>query len=346
MKYAFHIGIDISKKTLDFTVLRKGEWLLHSTLENSAVAIRKWLKEVMTLYRAGGKRSIFCMEHTGPYTDILLDVLTKRKSHIWLESSLQIKRSLGIQRGKNDKIDSRRIAEYANSFEKKIKLWQPPRKELVELRMLRVMRQRLKFALLEMQAPWKEIALPSQRKIAQSIYQNCTVSLSALSDDFKKTDLKIMDVIKSDQHLYSLFKAVTSVVGIGKTIAVELLIVTNEFKSFTSAKKFACYCAIAPFEYTSGTSVRTKAKVSKIGDRDMKSLLHLASLAAIKQEGEIRDYYKRKILTGKSKMSVINAVRNKIIHRVFACVQQNTLYDRKGKPSQREASELIYDAKN
>ena len=84
-----------------------------------------------------------------------------------------------------------------------------------------------------------------------------------------------------------------------------------------------------PFEHSSGTSVRGKARVSHMANKKVKTTLHMAALSAIKMEGDIRDYYLRKVEEGKHKMSVINAVRNKIVKRVFACVRENRMFEKK-----------------
>ena len=110
--------------------------------------------------------------------------------------------------------------------------------------------------------------------------------------------------------------------------AVNLITTTNEFLSITEAKKYACYSGVAPFEHSSGSSVRGKTKVSHMANKKTKTLLHLAALSAIQVKGEIKEYYKRKVEQGKNKMSVLNAVRNKIIQRVFACVKKDRFFEK------------------
>ena len=94
------------------------------------------------------------------------------------------------------------------------------------------------------------------------------------------------------------------------------------------AKKFACYVGVAPFEHTSGTSVRGKTKVSKMANMTLKKLLHMAAMSAIQCNEELKVFYQRKVAEGKNKMSVINAVRNKLISRVFACIKHRRRYQK------------------
>jgi transposase len=139
---------------------------------------------------------------------------------------------------------------------------------------------------------------------------------------------KIKTLIKEDDSLKHLFSLVTSVDGVGEVVFCEMVIATNEFKLFNCPRKFACYSGVAPFEHTSGTSIRGGTRVSHLANKQMKKLLHMAALSVVSGKGEMAQYYHRKVEQGKNKMLVLNAVRNKIIHRVFACVRDNRKYEK------------------
>ncbi|RYE40450.1 MAG: IS110 family transposase, partial [Sphingobacteriales bacterium] len=135
--------------------------------------------------------------------------------------------------------------------------------------------------------------------------------------------------VRSDERLYQLFQWLTSVEGVGKVLALEMILATNEFISFTSPKKFACHCGVAPFKYVSGTSLNSKARVSKKANARMKRLLHMAAIASVRiKQGELKAYYERRVKEGKNKMSVLNVIRNKIIRRAFACVREQRAYQK------------------
>ncbi len=103
---------------------------------------------------------------------------------------------------------------------------------------------------------------------------------------------------------------------------------TDNFNKIKTYRKGACYAGIAPFEYSSGTSIRGKTKVSKMGNKYIKKLLHTCTLSILKQKkGDLYAYFKRKIEEGKHTMSVLNALRNKLLNRVFACVNNGVKYD-------------------
>lgn len=326
MEYKHYIGVDISKQTIDLTLLKDGDFLIHEKINNNKVEIRQLLKRIMSEHKARVNKTIFCVENTGTYTTPLLNELIRRKIPLWLESPLQIKLTLGLQRGKNDKLDSLRIAQYAYTYRKKSRVWVQPREIIEHLKQLRSLRERLLVARKQLKTETKEISGYINKKISSSVLFHCEASLSAIDKDILQVEQTIKDVIGADERLNQLFKWVTSVVGVGNVLATEILIATNEFKNFTNPKKFACHCGIVPFAYTSGTSLQGKARVSKRANNRMKPLLHMVSMVVIRNNGDYKTYYDRRVALGLSKMSVLNVIRNKIVHRVFACVRDERFY--------------------
>jgi len=122
----------------------------------------------------------------------------------------------------------------------------------------------------------------------------------------------------------SLLKTVD---GLGNQVAVQTIIATQGFSNFNNHRQFACHVGVAPFEYRSGSSIRSARRVSKKAYRKLKSLIHMAALSAIQKTGEFREYYLRKTEEGKNKMTVINAVRAKIIARIFAVIKKDSKYE-------------------
>ncbi len=104
------------------------------------------------------------------------------------------------------------------------------------------------------------------------------------------------------------------------------IIYTRNFTSITNSKAFASYCGVAPFEHSSGSSIRGRTSVSHHGNKKLKALLNNGAWQAVRFDHEIRGYYDRKVADGKHKLSVVNAVKNKMISRVFAVVKRGTPY--------------------
>src|ERR1700741_2532414 len=323
MEFTYFIGTDVSKNELDFAVMQGKTLLFHKEIANNPPDILAFLKELNKLPGFTFKSAIFCMEHTGIYNNHLLTCLHKRKGNICLEAASQIKNSLGNIRGKNDKIDAIRIAEYAYKNREELSLWQPKREVIDQLAAFSATRSRLIEAQKSLKTPLKETGNFIKKKIAKQNERVCSKTLAAIKGDLERVEKAIDIIIAGDRELKRLFGLVTSVSGIGKVTATMIIISTNEFKDIKDPKKFACHAGVAPFTKESGL-FKGKARVSHMANKKLKTLLHLAALIAIQCNEELKLYYQRKVFKeNKNKMSAINAIRNKLILRVFACVNQN-----------------------
>jgi transposase len=298
----------ISKDTLDFAVVLANKVLFHQQVSNDKKGITLFLKELRKQTKANLTDCLFCLEFTGIYNNPLLNALY-RKTSIWVERAAHIKDSLGLCRGKTDKLDSKRIALFAYKNREDARLWAPPRQVISQLDRLTAQRARLTKAIKLLKTPLTNTAGFISKEDRKANSQACDHSLKALKADLKSTDKSIAAVIESDPELTHLFERVTSIKGISQTTAVEVIITTNEFKSITDPKKYACYAGVVPFEYSSGQR-KGKPKVSQMANKKVKSLLHLAALSAIQHCQELKAYYDRKVLEGKNKIRTADAARD------------------------------------
>ena len=326
MEFTYFVGVDVSKNELDLAVYNDKKLLYHKEIANNQEEISQFIKKLKKLEGFDLSNAIFCMEHTGIYNNPLLMYLHKKKGNIWLEAASQIKSSLGNIRGKSDKMDAIRIGEYAFKNKEDARLWKPKREEINKLANLTTLRSRLITMKKMLTTPLKELKGFVEKSSVTQSKKLCQRSLNSIEADIGKVEKNISEIIRKDQELSRLFGLITSVQGIGKETAVQMIITTNEFKNINDPKKFACYSGVVPFTKESGL-FKGKARVSHMANKKMKTLLHMAALVAIVYNNDLKAYYGRKVEEGKNKMTVINAVRNKlIIHRVFACVHQNRKY--------------------
>lgn len=322
------IGIDVGKQSLEVSVCNAENEVFHCTMENTPIGIRKGFKE---LAKTSGTKPTTCcviMEYTGIYTFHLINYLTETGIEFFVAPAIEVKRSSGLTRGKSDKADSYRLAQFAFQKYSSLKPFAPVRKVISELSVLVSLRSRLLKSKKALETALKESSGFMEKPLVKDLSSLQKSTINALSKDQKKVDKRIAELIDQDEHLSKMMKQITSVDGIGKVTAVQMIITTNEFKNIRDPKKFACYAGVAPFEHTSGTSIRGKTRVSHLANKTMKSLLHMAALSSIKMNGELKDYFLRKVNEGKNKMSVLNAVRNKLILRIFAVVNQNKIYQK------------------
>lgn len=290
-------------------------------------AVQDVLLQLKGDFNLDKRNTFFCAENMGIFANNLLAVVKKKKLSICIESPLRIKLSMGIQRGKNDRLDAVKIAKYALTFFKQLKVWQPPRLIILQLKYLFAVRRRLIKVKVVLANPSKTETYYLPLKTRKSNQLLCFDSRKAIEKDITNVEHQMLKLIKTDPRLEQLFLILTSIPRIGSMIALNMILATNEFLGITTPKEFASYCGIAPFEWASGSSLKGKTRVSHIANKDLKVMLHLAAMGAITCKGSILEkYYSKKVSEGKNKMSVLNAIRNKLVHVMYACVRKNECY--------------------
>jgi len=327
MQIKHFIGVDVSKDTLDLSVVMEGKNLQHYRIKNSLQVIRSTVKKIMRDLRATVEDTIFCMEYTGMYNLPMVKWLHSQNGKIWLESGVHIRKTLGLVRGKNDSVDSLRIAMYAYTNRQKVKLWKAPRKVIERIAALLSQRARMVKAKKQLSTANLEQRKFLDKGIMMNLNKYTNKTVVVIQKQIDAIEKEISGLISEDEKLNHMYQLITSVNGIGFVTASYILVTTNEFINISDPKKYACYSGVVPFEHTSGTSIRGKNRVSQMANKKIKTLLHMAALTAIKMKGEIQDYYLRKVKEGKNKMSILNAIRNKLVLRIFACITQNRVYE-------------------
>ncbi|MBA2498514.1 MAG: IS110 family transposase [Chitinophagaceae bacterium] len=322
------VGIDISKKTFDAALIPGGNTagMKHQAFTQNAAGFADFL-DWLNYYKIAHEEVLICMEHTGLYTYVLIDFLIATGLNLWVEMPLRIKKSMGLQRGGDDKAAAIQIALYAYRYKDQVLLWKPEQAIVLELRQLSAQRDRLKLSLNQLVVPLQEIAECSHDAgiIKMQVKLQAPV-IKAIEKSIASIETKIDNLIAADPATQATINRVSSIKGVGKQTAIHVFIYTKGFTTFSSGKQLASYCGVVPFTKSSGTSVRYKTQVSPFANKHLKKLLHLCAMAAIQHNDELNQYYSRKIAEGKNKMSVINAVRNKLVQRIFAVVRDGRNY--------------------
>lgn len=326
MNFCATLGVDVSKEWLDLCLIKDGAKVWQGQIDNCKTDIRATLTSLRKSFDVTLSQMLVVMESTGVYGNLLLEVLWAKKVPTWVEHASHIKSSSGMTRGKNDAIDAERIAIYGVRFQDKARLWTPPRDVIRKLSVMASLRSRLIRAKTMLTLPMKELNSFSKPEMACLVSENSTPVIEQINERIKNIDKQIQQIIEQDAQVSRKVDQITSVKGVGMVTAVALMIETNEFTKYENAKKLACAAGVAPFEYSSGL-YKGKRHVSPRANKRIKTLLHQCARSAIAVPGELSDYYCRKVAEGKHKMSVLNAVRNKILHRIFALVRDDTMYD-------------------
>jgi len=328
METVYFLGIDMAKKTFDAALTTDGNTMYHQQVENQPKGIKAFFLALQKKFSFSFEQLVVCVEHTGIYCLPLLDYLVKTGIRVAVEPPLQIKHSQGMTRGKTDKIDAARIAQYAVKNLRSLRFWKPQRKEIQNLQVLLTTRERLIKIKVQLQTPIAECSEYLDKDLRKQIEKNCKSSLRAILQDLLKIEKSIAALISKDERIREQVRLATSVPGVGKITALSMLIASGEYERISDHKKFACYSGVAPFQHTSGTTIRGKTRVSPLANMTIKRLLHLAAMSGIQCSQELKVYYQRKVSEGKNKMSVINAVRNKLISRVFVCIKNKHMYEK------------------
>jgi transposase len=322
------IGIDVSKETLDIALVKNNDKSnIYSSKVTNNVAGFKKMKHWLKTEKISLAQTIFCIEHTGMYSKPLGRFILSQQGNLCMEMSLKIIRSMGVQRGKNDKIDAIRIALYAQRCQDELKLYEPPRPIVERLKTLLQLRKRLINSRNSLQVPCNELTAIDEQA-GKEATRLIGPSVNALDKNIAIINVQIDELIASDEQLTHAFEIGTSVPGIAKITLAYVVCFTNEFKNYSEGKKLACYCGVVPFEYTSGKSIKGKPHVHNMANKTLKKLLYMGAIAAITYYDEFKQYYKRKLQEGKPKMLVLNNVKNKMVLRLAAVIKNDKPYQR------------------
>lgn len=316
------LGIDISKQTFDVHLHVCNVHKIFKNNHGGFKELESWLQSHDVCFEG----LIICFEHTGLYAYEIAEYLSEKGYDFVRESALQIKRSIGITRGKNDRVDAKRIAEYAFLRKSDLEYTKLPQLEIIQLQKLLTLRESFVKQRQQLKVVYKESLRVLDRKKFDEYFCSQERIVAELTAEIKHLERSINTLIQRTQQLKYQYELITSVKGVGLIVASNILVTTACFSRFKDPKKYACYCGVAPFEYSSGTSINYRTKVNPMANKPLKALLNLAARSAITSDPELKLYYARKVAEGKNKMSVLNAVRNKLIHRVFAVVKRGTPY--------------------
>lgn len=322
---AFYIGIDVSKLTLDISCLTTTGIHSYQRFHNTKAGFQQLSRWLLSLEGFCYSTALFCLEHTGVYTRQVVDFLLLNGGKVWLESSLHLKRSMGLVRGKNDKVDSLRIARYALVNSSEAKLVSPSNGTLQLLKDLLAGRKRIDKSIQSIKVSVQELGRVDKAAGKELALLNAA-ALEGLLKSKRAIEKRMQELISGDEELNRIFHLVISIKGVGPVLATELLIYTHQFTRMATPKQLACYCGVAPFAHTSGTSIRGKAGTSNFANMQLKCTLHLAAMSSSRYVPDIKEYFQRKVAEGKSKMCVLNAIRNKLLHRILAVVKRGTPY--------------------
>jgi len=323
MKINETAGIDVGKMKNEIRIHTSQKY---KSFDNTVKGITSMVKWTISKSNYRKEEILFAFEHTGIYSQQLSVYLTENGYNYVMLPGLEIRRSMGITRGKDDKVDAKKIALYAYRRKDELEPYKLPEKNVVEIKKMLHLREKLVKQRSGYKATLGEYKSFLKRKENSMLFSVHEKMIKELTKQIDKIDNSLMDIVNKDEKLKKLYKLITSIKGIGAQTALFMIAYTGGFTRFETWRKFASYCGIAPFPNTSGTSLRGRTKVSNLANKKIKSLLDLCAKSSIQWNSEMKVYYEKRIAEGKSKMGTINIIRNKLLSRIFATVKRGTPY--------------------
>ena len=325
----FYLGIDVSKPYFDAALMavidHVKQPVITERFENSATGIKSFHKHLKKHQVSFDQHTILVIENTGVYHRLIWSFCSDHHLPIYIGNASHIKWSFGLVRGKNDVIDSKRLCSYAYKHADEIVATQALNPIFMKLKDLMTARSNLVKQQVSIVKYLKELKLFNDKNVQKIMEQSHKAALKGLKISIEKVETEINKII-SDASIKTNYELIKSVPGIGHFTALYILCCTNNFAGRISGKQLACYAGVVPFENTSGISIRGRNKVHKMANKELKKMLHLCALSAIKYYPEFREYFDRKKKEGKQAMSVLNAIRNKLVLRVVSVINQQRPY--------------------
>ena len=321
-----YIGIDISKQTFDaYSISSKQKENLLKEDNN-----KKGFKKLIKTY---GSEGVYVMEATGPYYLQLATFLYEEGVKVSVVNPLVIKRfsQMRLLRAKTDKKDAQTICKYA--MNNSIELWKPSPVEIMEMQQILTALELLNK---QHSAVSNQLSsFISSGNIDKQVKETLSTTLSYIKLEKKKLNQRLNQIV--DENYPGTRKLLESIPGIGPKAAATLIAITDNFTKFVHYKQLIAYVGLSPRTYTSGTSVKGKGHICKMGKSQVRKQMYISSWSAKFHNKACTEFYDRLIKKGKPERVVKVAIANKLLKQAFAIVTNKTMYNENFKSQLRYA---------
>jgi len=309
-----YIGIDVSKDSFVAAYPAQSGYTT-KTFKNTTGGAREFIKSL----------PIGChcvMEATGNYSMLLLYLLQMANITVSMENPQKIKhfaRAM-LSTTKTDDIDAKLIAMYGEKMEPTP--YKIPSECIMMLKQKRTLLRQLK----------KQLTMMLNLQHSMSVLPKQDPTTKAATEQtikfFRKKIAMLEDEIThlSNKEFKRQMELLTSIKGIGKTLASALIVATGGFAYFSNAKQISRFLGLCPTYQQSGTSVNFKGHINRNGDTYLRSQLYIAAVSSIKFNAACKETFERLKARGKSGKVAVIAVANKLIRQAFAVVTNNRPY--------------------
>lgn len=310
-----YCGVDVSSDVLDLCYQDGSGDKHHLQVFNNKKGFQQLLKSC-------GKDLHYVMESTGVYHMQFMFYLHENGCVYSVVNALQIRRyiQMHLERNKSDKKDAKRICEYG--IERHPQPSEMPDSAYFECRAIN---NAIQDFTKEITRISNQIhALKRSGVAAQEVIKCYEKMVKKMRQEKEKLEVHLSEKLKAWQP--ELLAQVSSVKGIGRRAAAELIIYTKSFKGMENYKQLISYSGLSPVEYSSGSSIRGRTKICKQGGKQIRHILYMCALNAKQTNRACRELFDRLVASGKNKKSAVIAVCNKLLKQVFGCVKNGKMY--------------------
>lgn len=264
------------------------------------------------------------MEATGVYHTQLAEFLYDKGVFVSVVNPLVVKRyiQMNLRRIKTDKADAEMITKYAQSVS--LTTYKPAP---IYVKECRILTENIDLLIKSrtMLKNWIHALNHKSEKSRSILISPLKRAIKDLNKQIQKLEAELLRLVQGAEA--DLLTRLQSIPGIGKSTALFLIVLSEGFKKFESAKQFTCYVGLSPVEKKSGSSVRGRSSISKQGNGKLRNLLFMCSFNACKSNAACKALYDRIVAKGKSKKLALIAVANKLLKQAFAITRSGLIYD-------------------
>lgn len=315
METAYYVGIDISKRFFDVALPGKDKYH-HLQLDNRQQGFEQLLSQLK------GAHAVCVMEASGPYYLSLATFLHSKGVGVAVVNPLVVRRfcQMRLTRAKTDKKDAVMIAQYGRAEQPG--LWEPEPRHITELKQLQTVAEGLGKTLHQHQQQLE--ALEQSPHVSKQAAASLRQLIGHTQQELSKVEQQMQLFIA--RHHGRLQEQVSSIPGLGKKSSLLLIILSGGFTRFAHSRQLISYLGLSPRIYESGTSIRGRARICKMGMSRARAVLYVCAWSAIKCNKACRELYERLLAKGKAKKLALVAVANKLVRQAFAVATKQEYY--------------------
>lgn len=316
-------GLDVSAREISVARLRSKEGTpTVAIFANNASGHKALLAHLLQ----GTEHVRVCLEASGSYSlDLALALHAHRQVEVSVVNPRRARRfaeSLG-ERSKTDPVDARVLCEYAVRMP--WVAWRPPTAPALRLRA--ITRAIESLGVMHTQEKNREHALKASRALPCLVIREMRRHQRYLEHRMEQLRREARRLITKDSELDRRFRLMVTVPGVAETSALQILGELAVLPESLDARQWVAFSGLDPSQFTSGTSVEKRPRISRGGSRHLRRALYMPALVALRREPHLRTFYQRLVNRGKARLQAVVAVMRKLLHALFAMFRSNQTYD-------------------